>query len=75
MWFCHCLAALIPQMKSECLLVLQIPHLLLQRCVVELEQLINQVNFNSDELQSIVQESPHPYPLGTNLEGHVKIPG
>ena len=53
----------------------QISELLLELCVTELEDVTSDTESFSVSAQPVVQESPHPYPDDTSLNGTVRIAG
>ncbi|XP_076233389.1 E3 ubiquitin-protein ligase HERC2 [Calliopsis andreniformis] len=52
-----------------------IRSMILELCIMELEDTVANSTNRSNIPQPVVQESPHPYVDGTTLTGHVKIAG
>ncbi|XP_043254504.1 probable E3 ubiquitin-protein ligase HERC2 isoform X2 [Colletes gigas] len=52
-----------------------IRSMILELCIMELEDTVANSNNRKNAPQPVVQESLHPYIDGTTLTGHVRIPG
>ena len=48
---------------------------MMEKCIQDIDSVINDAKQSKDHLQPVVEESEHPYQIGSMNDGYVGIPG